>query len=78
MLRCVMNKQQRKLELAIDRRINHIDNVKAYRTAERKMLYALTELNGYLDENQANEWLILLEQTTELLRRQMIVIDKKF
>lgn len=72
-----MNKQ-RKLELAIDRKLSHIDNVKNYRNAEKKMLYSLQELSGYLDANEANEWLILLEQTTELLRRQMIVIDKKF
>jgi hypothetical protein len=73
-----MNKQQRKLELAIDRRISHIDNVKAYRAAEKKMLYALAELNHCLDANEANEWLILLEQTSDLLKKQMIVIDKKF
>lgn len=73
-----MNKQQRKLELAIDRKLSHIDNVKAYRVAERKMLYALAELNHCLDANEANEWLILLEQTSELLKKQMIVIDKKF
>lgn len=73
-----MNKQQRKLELAIDRKLSHIDNVKAYRNAEKKMLYALQELSGYLDANEANEWLILIEQTSELLKKQMIVIDKKF
>jgi hypothetical protein len=73
-----MNKQQRKLELAIDRRISHIDNVKAYRTAEKKMLYALNEINGNIDRNEAGEWIAMLDQTRELIKQSMITIDKKF
>lgn len=73
-----MNKQQRKLELAIDRRISHIDNVKSYRNAERKMLYALNEINGNIDANEAGEWIQILENTRVLIEKSMIVIDKKF
>lgn len=73
-----MNKQQRKLELAIDRRINHIDNVKAYRNAEKKMMYALNEINGNIDRNEAGEWIAMLDQTRELIKQSMITIDKKF
>lgn len=73
-----MNKQQRKLELSIDRRISHIDNVKSYRTAERKMLYALAEINGNIDASEAAEWIAMLDQTRELIKKSMIVIDKKF
>lgn len=73
-----MNKQQRKLEVAIDRRISHIDNIKAYRMAERKMMYALMEINGNIDANEAGEWIAMLDQTRELIKRSMITIDKKF
>lgn len=73
-----MNKHQRKLELAIDRRISHIDNVKSYRNAERKMLYALNEINGNIDANEAGEWIQILENTRVLIEKSMIVIDKKF
>jgi hypothetical protein len=73
-----MNKKERKLELAIDRRISHIDNVKAYRRAELKMLYALQEINGNIDANEANEWLQIFENTRILIEQSMIIIDKKF
>ena len=73
-----MNKQQRKLELAIDRRISHIDNVKAYLNAEKKMMYALNEINGNIDANEAAEWITLFERTADILKKSMIVIDKKF
>lgn len=74
----LMNKQQRKLELAIDRRISHIDNVKAYRVAERKMLYALAEINGNITENEVGEWIAILDKTRDFIKQSMIIIDKKF
>lgn len=73
-----MSKAQRKLELAIDRRISHIENVKAYRRAELKMLYALAEINGNITENEAGEWIEVLEKTREFIKQSMIIIDKKF
>lgn len=73
-----MNKRERKLEIAIDRRINHIENVKAYRRAELKMLYALAEINGNIDANEAGEWIEVLDKTRELIKQSMIIIDKKF
>lgn len=73
-----MSKQSKKLEIAIDRRINHIDNVKAYRSAELRMMYALAEINGNIDANEAGEWIAMLDQTRELIKKSMIVIDKKF
>jgi hypothetical protein len=73
-----MKKQERKLELAIDRRISHIENVKSYRRAELKMLYALAEINGNITENEAGEWIEVLEKTREFIKQSMIIIDKKF
>jgi hypothetical protein len=71
-------KATKKLELSIDRRISHIENVKAYRRAELKMLYALNEINGNIDANEAGEWIQVLENTRLLIKQSMIVIDKKF
>jgi hypothetical protein len=73
-----MNKREKKLDVAIDRRINHIENVKAYRRAELKMLYALAEINGNISENEAGEWIEVLDKTREFIKQSMIVIDKKF
>ena len=73
-----MSKQSKKLEVSIDRRISHIENVKAYRRAELKMLYALTEINGNIDANEAGEWIEILEKTRLFIKQSMIVIDKKF
>jgi hypothetical protein len=71
-------KPNKKLEIAIDRRINHIENVKAYRRAELKMLYALAEINGNIDANEAGEWIEVLDKTREFIKQSMIIIDKKF
>ncbi len=73
-----MNKREKKLDVAIDRRINHIENVKSYRRAELKMLYALAEINGNISENEAGEWIEVLDKTREFIKQSMIVIDKKF
>ena len=73
-----MNKKEKKLEIAIDRRISHIENVKAYRRAELKMLYALAEINGNIDANEAGEWIAVLDKTREFIKQSMIIIDKKF
>lgn len=71
-------KLNKKLELSIDRRISHIENVKAYRRAELKMLYALNEINGNIDANEAGEWIEILDKTRDFIKQSMIIIDKKF
>ena len=67
----------KKLDRVIDKRIRHLDSIKAFQKAQFSMSYALVDIDNDINRNEASEWLAILESHQNFIKKSIQAIDKK-
>lgn len=68
----------RKLELAVDKRVRHAEAIKTFKKSHSKMSHALIDIQGDISANEADEWITSIENTIDLLKASLFQISKRF
>ena len=71
------NLKMKKLDKVVDKRIRHLDSIKAFQKAQFSMSYALVDIDNDINRNEASEWLAILESHQNFIKKSIQAIDKK-